>query len=230
MALQRKLGPFLAGILAALAGTAVGHLVAALLVPASSPVLAVGTAVINLTPTPVKVWAVRELGSADKPVLVGSVLVGTLLLAGVAGVLARRRFVVGATLLVILVTAAGAAAVVQPAAGLRDALPAVATALTGLAVLALLLRGPSPREAIHGGEAPSRRAFLITAGSVAGLAALAAGTGQWVVRARNRISDLGTARVRRDRCRPCPRAWISGTTASAPSSPRARTSTASTPT
>ena len=52
MAAQSRLRSFLAGILAALAGTAVGHLVAALTVPASSPVLAVGTAVINLTPTP----------------------------------------------------------------------------------------------------------------------------------------------------------------------------------
>ena len=81
---KKKLAPFMAGIIAALAGTAAGHLVASLLVPASSPVLAVGTAVINLTPTPLKVWAVRELGSADKPVLIGSVLLGTLLLAGVA--------------------------------------------------------------------------------------------------------------------------------------------------
>ena len=105
-----------------------GHVVAALTVPASSPVLAVGTAVINLTPTPLKVWAVRELGSADKPVLIGSVLAGTLVLAGVAGIIARTRFALGAAILVVLVAAAGAAAVVQPAAGPLDALPAVAAA------------------------------------------------------------------------------------------------------
>ena len=73
--IRRSFAPFMAGIIAALAGTAAGHLVASLLVPASSPVLAVGTAVINLTPTPLKVWAVRER-SADKPVLIGSVLAG----------------------------------------------------------------------------------------------------------------------------------------------------------
>ena len=86
MADQSRLRSFLSGVLAAVAGTAVGHLVAALIVPASSPVLAVGTAVINLTPTPLKVWAVRELGTKDKPVLIGSVLLGTLVLAGVAGI------------------------------------------------------------------------------------------------------------------------------------------------
>ena len=41
-------------MLAAVAGIAVGHLVAGLLDPASSPVLAVGSAVIDATPTPVK--------------------------------------------------------------------------------------------------------------------------------------------------------------------------------
>src|SRR3954453_802997 len=171
MADQSRLRPFLAGILAALAGTAVGHLVASLAVPASSPVLAVGTAVINLTPTPLKVWAVRELGSADKPVLIGSVLVGTLLLAGVAGILASRRFAVGATLLVLLVAAAGARALVQPAAGLLDAVPALVTALVRLAVLAYLGRGGGPPAvARQGPPAPSRRGFLLGAGAVAGVA------------------------------------------------------------
>ena len=189
MALHRTVRPFTAGILAALAGTAAGHLVAALLVPASSPVLAVGTAVINLTPTPVKVWAVRELGSADKPVLIGSVLAGTLLLAGVAGVLASRRFAVGAILLLGLVAAAGACALVQPAAGAVDAVPALVTALVGLGVLSYLLRDNVSRVASPD-RATSRRGFLVGAGVVAGAAVVLAGTGQWIIRTRNRISDL----------------------------------------
>ncbi len=192
MAHQRKLAPFAAGILAALAGTAVGHLVAAVTVPASSPVLAVGTTVINLTPTPLKVWAVRTLGSADKPVLVGSVLLATLLLAGVAGILARRRFAVGAALLVVLVTAAGVAAVIQPAAGAVDALPALVTALVGLGVLTYLLRGGgSPRVLLSDPNgAATRRGFLIGAGAVAGAAVVLGATGQLIIRARNKISDI----------------------------------------
>ena len=201
MADQRRLRPFSAGILAALAGTAAGHLVAALTVPASSPVLAVGTAVINLTPTPLKVWAVRELGTRDKPVLIGSVLLGTLLLAGVAGLLARRRFAAGAVLLVALVAAAGAAALIQPAAGPLDALPALVTAAVGLAVLAWLLRG-TPTQGSGASEAPgstdsSRRGFLIGASVVAVASVVAAGTGQLVIRARNRISDIALPSPRR---------------------------------
>ena len=47
------------GVLATLVGVAAAHLVAALTVPAASPVLAVGSTVIDLTPTPVKEWAIR---------------------------------------------------------------------------------------------------------------------------------------------------------------------------
>ena len=68
-----------AGVLATLAGMSAGHLVAAALNPASSPVLAVGSTVIDLTPTPMKEWAVREFGTKDKPILIGSVMLVTLL-------------------------------------------------------------------------------------------------------------------------------------------------------
>ena len=70
----------------------VGHLVAALTQPESSPVLAVGEVVIDHTPTPVKNWAIAHFGTHDKTILVGSVLLGVLVLAGVAGLLARRSF------------------------------------------------------------------------------------------------------------------------------------------
>jgi hypothetical protein len=42
------------GVLSTLVGVAAGHLVASLTEPASSPVLAVGSTVIDLTPTPLK--------------------------------------------------------------------------------------------------------------------------------------------------------------------------------
>jgi hypothetical protein len=58
------------GVLATLAGVAAGHFVASLLNPASSPVLAVGSQVIDLTPTPMKEWAIRQFGDQDKPILI----------------------------------------------------------------------------------------------------------------------------------------------------------------
>jgi len=193
MATHPKAAAFGGGILAALAGTATGHVVAALLNPASSPVLAVGTAVINQTPTPVKVWAVRELGSADKPVLVGSVLVGTLVLAGIAGLLTPKRPVAGMGLLLLLVAAAGVAAVSQPAAGPLDAVPALVAAVVGPLVLVRLVGGGVSLRLRRRGDTsarPTRRGFLIGAGVVAAASVVVAGTGQWVVRTRNRISDV----------------------------------------
>ncbi len=132
------------GVLATLVGMAVGHLVAALIDPASSPVLAVGSTVIDLTPTPVKEWAVAQFGTADKPILVGSVMAGAVLLAAIGGLLARRRFEAGAAVLLALVAVAGVAAVVRPGAGPMDAVPAVATAVTGVGALWWLTRAARP--------------------------------------------------------------------------------------
>lgn len=181
---------FVTGLLAALAGAAVGHLAAALLVPAASPVLAVGDQVIDLTPTPVKVWAVRELGSADKPVLIGSVLVVTLVLAGLIGVVARRRQGLGVALLLLLVGLATAAAVIQPAAGPLDVVPGLVTAVVGVAVLLGLTR-PTPR------ESAGRRSFLLAAGGVAVLGAVAGAAGQLVIRAKDSVTDLVLPAARR---------------------------------
>ena len=101
--------------------------------------LAVGSAVIDATPTPVKEWAVAELGSADKPVLVGSVLAGTLVAAAVAGMVGRRRFAPGAALLLALVGLATATALSQPGAGLFGALPGLVAGAVGVGALWVLL-------------------------------------------------------------------------------------------
>lgn len=180
------------GVLATLVGMAAGHLVAALTNPAASPVLAVGSTVIDLTPTPVKEWAVATFGTADKPILVGSVMLGAAVLAGVAGILARRRFGLGAGLLGLLVAAAAAAAVTRPGAGPLDVLPAAATALTGLAALAWLVRAATPEADTNGtlGEGPSRRGVLLAAGVLAAAAAVLGGAGRLLVGLRTDPADV----------------------------------------
>lgn len=123
------------GLLATLVGMATGHLVASLLNPAASPVLAVGSTVIDLTPTPMKEWAIRQFGTADKAILIGSVMLGVLVFAAIAGILARRRFLLGAGLLVVLVAIAGTAAMTRPAAEVVDLVPSILTAVAGVAAL-----------------------------------------------------------------------------------------------
>ena len=186
------------GILSALVGIAAGHLVAAFVNPASSPVLAIGSTVIDLTPTPVKEWAVARFGTADKPILVGSVSAGALLLAAVGGVLARRRFGLGALVLVGLVALTGLAAVLRPTAGPLDAVPALATALAGVGALWWLTTAASAssentREESAEADprsAPSRRGVLIAAGALTAAAAAMGGVGRWVTSLRTDPSQV----------------------------------------
>ncbi|MEO7754526.1 MAG: molybdopterin-dependent oxidoreductase [Terracoccus sp.] len=177
----------LSGILAALAGIAVGHLVAAFTNPATSPVLAIGSTVIDLTPTPVKEWAIAHFGTSDKAVLQGSVLVVTLLLAAAAGLLARRHRWVGVGVVALLVVLAGVATATRPTFAPLDLLPALATLAVGVAVLLWLttLAAASERRAAapapEGTEptgAGGRRGFLLGAAGVTALAVLAGLGGQ----------------------------------------------------
>ncbi|KGN34260.1 oxidoreductase [Knoellia sinensis KCTC 19936] len=138
--LSHKRWPYaVSGLLAAAAGAAAGHFVAAWVAPEASPVLAVGSQVIDATPTPVKEWAVRTMGTADKPILIGSVAVVTLALAAVAGLVSRRRPVAGRLLIVGLAALAAAAAVLRPTAGQLDVVPGLVTGLVGVGVLGFLL-------------------------------------------------------------------------------------------
>ena len=205
------------GVLATLVGVAAGHLVASLLNPASSPVLAVGSQVIDLTPTPMKEWAIAHFGSNDKRVLIGSVLGGVLVLAAVAGLLARRRFVLGAALQLVLVAVAGFTALNRPAAEPLDVVPSLATAVAGVGALWLLDRRASRTTAlttskptgvlddrgvvtrpgvdvVEGGSTsaagPSRRGVLVTAGVLAAAAAVMGGTGRWIGKYRARLTDI----------------------------------------
>lgn len=119
--------------LAAAAGAGVGHLVAALVSPEASPVLAVGSSVIDATPTPVKEWAVAQFGTADKPILIGSVAVGAVLLAGGIGHLARTRRRLGLTLLGVLALTSALGAAMRPTSTAVDLLPGLVTAVVGVA-------------------------------------------------------------------------------------------------
>lgn len=169
------------GLLAAGLGTAAAHLVAALTEPAASPVLAVGSQVIDATPTPVKEWAVATFGTADKPILIGSVALVTLLLAVGAGVLHARRPLLGYGLLLALTVLAGAAALAAPAAGVLAPLPALVAAVVGLVTLSGLSRAWRPGEPAQPGQ-PTRRGLLAVGG--VGLAATALGGAGEVVQRR----------------------------------------------
>ncbi len=126
----------IAGIASAACGTAAAQLLAALINPAAGPVVAVGAVLIDLSPAPVKEWAVATFGTADKLVLLAGVLAVVAGLAAAAGVLALRRPAVGTAIFVIVGALGSLAAATRPAAGLVDVVPG----LLGTVVAVLLLR------------------------------------------------------------------------------------------
>ena len=91
----RALPGAVAGVLAAAVAIGAAQLVAGLTAPASSPVLAVGQAAIDLTPLPVKDFAISAFGTEDKTVLLGGILVVLALYAAVVGIVAVRRLAFG---------------------------------------------------------------------------------------------------------------------------------------
>ncbi|WP_435746131.1 molybdopterin-dependent oxidoreductase [Nocardioides sp. SYSU DS0663] len=194
---MNKLLAALAGIVATLTGVAAGHLVAALLDPATSPVLVVGSQVIDLTPTPVKEWAIQQFGTADKPILVGSVLAGVVLLAAVGGLLARRRFAYGAALLAVLVAIPAGLALADDSSGISAVVPSLVAAAVGIAALWWLASrlhraggGRTHAAAAEGGDGASRRGVIVGLGVLAGAAAVMGAAGRWIGAYRSRPADV----------------------------------------
>ncbi|HBX80260.1 MAG TPA: oxidoreductase, partial [Propionibacteriaceae bacterium] len=56
------------GVIAMVAGLGIGNLVS-LVAPGSSPVIPVAARFIDITPAPLKEWAIATFGTADKAVL-----------------------------------------------------------------------------------------------------------------------------------------------------------------
>jgi DMSO/TMAO reductase YedYZ molybdopterin-dependent catalytic subunit len=203
-----------AGLLSA--GVALGgaELVAGLVGPQSSPVVAVGDTVITLVPEPVKAFAIATFGEDDKTALVVGTLVLVAVYAAVLGVLALRHRVVGIAGIALFGLVGAAAAVTGPAGGPLDALPALAGAVVGAAALLALLApltapatgrphapaDPTPlaerlRTALGSGDRKGagldRRRFFLTSGAALGAAVVTGGGGRLLL---SRF-DVGGARA-----------------------------------
>ena len=172
-----------AGLLAGAAGLSAAELVASVLDGVTSPLLAVADVTVDLTPRPVKEWAVATFGSADKAVLLGGVVVvlAALLAAiGARGVRRPRTALLGMVLLNLLGMAATTTdRTADASVAVRLAAPAVGLVVS-VAALVLMLHALRPRpnaflpDRVEGDDLPAtfdRRRFMVTAlavGSVAG--------------------------------------------------------------
>jgi len=178
----------LAGVLAGAVAVGAGQLVAGLISPGASPVVAVGQLQIDFTPPALKNFAIRAFGSHDKQVLVGGILVVLALFAAALGVLALRRLAYGLAGLSVFAAIGVTAAATRPAATPAGVLPALAAAAAAAAALPALIRAaarpgtaqhqaspaghpPPPGSSAPAGPPPGRRRFLIVSGAAAGAAA-----------------------------------------------------------
>jgi DMSO/TMAO reductase YedYZ molybdopterin-dependent catalytic subunit len=165
----------LSGLAAVAAALGVGELIALLTGPLTGPVVAVGGAVIDLVPEPVKHFAITVFGVYDKIAL----QVGTLVLLSAAGiglgVLAVRRRGLAVAGVAVFALLGAVAAVTRHRADWTAVVPSLLGGLAGAAVLARLTREPSEFSDV--GE--DRRRVLRLGGAILGLGALTAVAGRW---------------------------------------------------
>nr|WP_246574018.1 molybdopterin-dependent oxidoreductase [Streptomyces genisteinicus] len=171
---SRRILAGLSGLLAAAVSLTAAELAAAAVRPEAGPVVAVGGSAVDRTPAAVKDWAIRTFGEADKLVLQLGIL-GVLALCAVAlGLLALRHRRAGAAGVLVFGAVGAAAALSRPdSASWTDALPSVAGALAGAAVLHVLagrLTAP-PADTPDTGAGWDRRGFLIAASAAAAASA-----------------------------------------------------------
>ncbi|MEV6610992.1 molybdopterin-dependent oxidoreductase [Kutzneria sp. NPDC051319] len=163
------------GVLGVGAALAVGDLVAAFVDPESSPFLAVGNTAIDLTPLPLKDFAVRTFGTYDKLVLLAGMGVFLLVAAAAAGVLSRHRPLPGTVLAVLLGLLGVVAVLVRPNLTPVAVVAPVASLVAGVAVFRGLHRLAGRADA-DGPSRSGRRAFLLgSLGTVVGIGLTGAG-------------------------------------------------------
>jgi DMSO/TMAO reductase YedYZ molybdopterin-dependent catalytic subunit len=218
-----------AGLLAAALALGVAQLVAGITGSAGVPVIAVGSAAIDLTPVPVKDFAIQHFGSDDKLVLLSGIVVVLALFAAVTGIMAMRRRVLGLAGLIVFGAIGAAAVLTRPVTRPVDVVPTlVGVAAGAVALMALVraLRGPgpaagrnmpaetTPADAAPAAAAPARtvppentpaqpgrRRFLLTAAGTAVAAAAGAGLGQVLLRRFNVNSARALVALPRPRIR-----------------------------
>lgn len=201
----------LSGFLAGFAALAVAELAAAGARPQAGPVVAVGGAAIDRTPAAVKDWAIRTYGTDDKLVLQVGILAVLAVFALALGVLAVRHRRLAAAGVLVFGAVGTAAALSRPdSTGFTDALPSLAGAVAGAAVLYVLIgrlpaSDPAPDDSAEQPHKPEeggwdRRGFVIAAMAAA---TASAGAGR-LARALNSSSGKHAATFRNGVVLPTP--------------------------
>jgi DMSO/TMAO reductase YedYZ molybdopterin-dependent catalytic subunit len=139
----------LCGVAAAAVAVGVAQLVAAPFGPAADVRTAVGAAVIDLTPGPVKEWAIQTFGTADKLFLTVAVLAVIAAIAALTAAYETRRRPIGSAAIALAGVVGVLAVLSRPGASAVHIIPAVLGTLCGIAALRLLTSGRLTDQAEH---------------------------------------------------------------------------------
>ena len=184
------------GVVTLAAALGVAELVAGIVGPGSSPMIAVGGVAVDASPEWLKSFAIRTFGSSDKIVLLIGIAAVLAAISIALGILARRRPRLAIVGLALLGAIGAAAAVTRPGLGVEAALPSLAGTAAGF-VAFLRLRdvadAGATAPAMPGGY--DRRRFFRTAAAAAGLAAVGGGLGRMLAAREGATESRAAARI-----------------------------------
>ncbi|WP_411558326.1 molybdopterin-dependent oxidoreductase [Plantibacter sp. MPB07] len=173
----------LSGIVAAAVFLAIAELAALLFARGSSPLLTVGSFVIDIVPRWAKEFAIETFGGNDKVFLLVSLGVAVVIAAAIAGVLQQIRPPLGVVVLIAAGVFAGATTVTRAGATPLAVVPVILGLAAGVVILVLLSRR-LPKRAANGSDderaAFDRRGFFRVAG-IAAAGAVVVGVGARLV-------------------------------------------------
>ncbi len=123
--------------------------------PSSSPVAAIGAALIDIAPPWAKDTAIALFGTADKIALIVGIALAMLVLAALAGWLQARRPPWGVALIAVFGITGAIVAATRPGAGSLAWLPALVAGAVGAVALWLLVRLLQPTPAVAAPAEPA---------------------------------------------------------------------------
>jgi DMSO/TMAO reductase YedYZ molybdopterin-dependent catalytic subunit len=157
----------IAGVAAASVSLGVAELVGIPFGARADARTAIGSVAVDLTPGPVKEWAIQTLGSLDKLFVAIAVLVMIAAIAAIAGTLETQRRPLGSAMIAAAGVLGCIAVMSRPGATALDTIPTVAGTACGVAALRLLTRqfrpgmgGPEDK-ADHDEPDAGRRRFVV---------------------------------------------------------------------
>lgn len=195
----------LSGVAAAAVTLGVSALAAVPLGASADARNAIGSSVIDLTPGPVKEWAIQTFGTSDKLFLSVAVLLVVAVLAAIAGLAERRRVPIGSVMFAAAATAGCVAVLARSGSAPVDVIPTAVGGLCGILTLRFLTSGRLRDGTAHeAAEADPGRRLSLAALGLLGLGVLGGALGSVWSRRVHSVADDREAFVPPTVAKPAP--------------------------